>query len=332
MRFSVLAEEIIDGRRLAAADREITELITGDLEEMAEGADRIRQSLCGDRVDLCSIVNGRGGKCSENCKFCAQSAHHRARCLEYGFLDKDEFVRDCGRMAAKGVDRYSIVTAGRTLEGQDLEKAIESYQAMHTAWPDMILCASHGLVTEDALRRMREAGVSMYHTNVETSERFFPQICTTHTYADKKEQIRRAKAAGMTVCSGGIFGMGETWQDRIDMALLLAQMEIDSIPLNFLIPVRGTPLEHQPRLSREKIVRIVALFRYLNPTAYIRLAAGRSYFDDGGEILFRAGANATLTGDMLTTVGNNTTQDRAMLTRMGRLLKAVPEDNFSGRN
>lgn len=119
MRFITLAGEIIDGRRLTAADPELSELITGDLEEMAEGADRIRQSLCGDRVDLCSIVNGRGGKCSENCKFCAQSAHHRARCLEYGFLDKDEFVRDCGRMAAKGVDRYSIVTAGRTLQRRD---------------------------------------------------------------------------------------------------------------------------------------------------------------------------------------------------------------------
>lgn len=120
--------------------------------------------------------------------------------------------------------------------------------------------------------------------------------------------------------------MGETWQDRIDMALLLAEMEIDSIPLNFLIPVRGTPLEHQPRLSKEEIVRIVALFRYLNPTAYIRLAAGRSYFDDGGEILFRAGANAALTGDMLTTVGNNTARDRAMLTRMGRSLKDAPAE------
>ena len=225
------------------------------------------------------------------------------------------------KTAAKGVDRYSIVTAGRTLKGADLERAIDAYKAMHAACPDMILCASHGLMTEEDLRRLKDAGVTMYHTNVETSERYFPEICTTHTYADKKEEIRRAKAVGLTVCSGGILGMGETWQDRIDMALLLAELEISSIPLNFLIPVKGTPLGDRKRLSTWEITRITAVFRYINPTAYIRIAAGRSYFDDGGEILFRSGANATLTGDMLTTVGNNTAQDRAMLSHLGYRLK-----------
>lgn len=322
-----LANEVISGRRMKDGDPELSWLITGDLDELMQGADRVRSELCGDRVDLCSIINGRGGKCSENCKFCAQSAHHHTHCDEYGFLDTETFLKDCGRMAAQGVDRYSIVTAGRTMAGADLEKAIESYRAMHERYPEMILCASHGLVTEEGLRRMVEAGVTMYHTNVETSRRFFPEICTTHTYDDKMEQIRRAKAAGMTVCSGGILGMGETWQDRIDMALLLAELEITSIPLNFLIPVPGTPLENRPRLTPDEILRIVALFRYINPTAYIRIAAGRSYFEDGGEVLFRAGANATLTGDMLTTVGNNTAQDREMLTRMGREIRPVPEND-----
>lgn len=143
----------------------------------------------------------------------------------------------------------------------------------------------------------------MYHTNVETSERFFPGTCTTHTYEDKKTEIRLVKEARPEVCSGGILGMGETWQDRLDMALLLAELKVDSIPLNFLIPIPSTPLEHREKLKPDEIVRIVAIYRYINPTAAIRMVAGRSYFENSGEILFRAGANATLTGEMLANMG-----------------------------
>lgn len=319
-----LADEIIAGRRLNKND-DLSLLVNADLEELCQGADKIRKELCGNKMDLCSIINGRGGRCSENCKFCAQSAHHHTNCDNYGFLDQEQLMEGCDYAYKQGINRYSIVTAGRTMEGADLEKAISAYQAMHEAYPDMILCASHGLMKGEDLKRLREAGVTMYHANVETSERFFPQICTTHTYEDKKTEIRLAKEAGLTICSGGILGMGETWEDRIDMALFLAELEVSSIPLNFLIPIPGTPLEHVEKLTPDEITRIVAIFRYINPTAYIRLAAGRSYFEDGGERLFRAGANATLTGDMLTTVGNNTTQDREMLSAMGFQLKPKQE-------
>lgn len=315
-----LAEKIIDGYRLTKED-DLSVLLTADLDELCAGADKIREKLCGNKVDLCSIINGRGGRCSENCKFCAQSAHHNTDCEEYGFLEQKTFMEGCAYASEQGVNRYSIVTAGRTMEGEDLEKAIAAYQAMHEAYPDMILCASHGLVKGEDLKRMREAGVTMYHSNVETSEHFFPEICTTHTYEDKLNEIRLAREAGMEVCSGGIFGMGETWQDRLDMAALLAELQVNSIPLNFLLPIKGTPLEDREKLTQEEIIRIVAIFRYLNPTAFIRIAAGRSYFEQGGEILFRAGANATLTGDMLTTVGNNIVQDREMLERLGFQLK-----------
>lgn len=315
-----LAEKIIDGYRLTKED-DLSVLLTADLDELCAGADKIREKLCGNKVDLCSIINGRGGRCSENCKFCAQSAHHNTDCEEYGFLEQKTFMEGCAYASEQGVNRYSIVTAGRTMEGEDLEKAIAAYQAMHEAYPDMILCASHGLVKGEDLKRMREAGVTMYHSNVETSEHFFPEICTTHTYEDKLNEIRLAREAGMEVCSGGIFGMGETWQDRLDMAALLAELQVNSIPLNFLLPIKGTPLEDREKLTQEEIIRIVAIFRYLNPTAFIRIAAGRSYFEQGGEILFRAGANATLTGDMLTTVGNNIAQDREMLEQLGFQLK-----------
>ncbi|MDD6208337.1 MAG: biotin synthase BioB [Clostridiales bacterium] len=320
-----LADEIIKGRRLTRED-DLSVFLEADLDSLCEGADSIRQALCGDRVDLCSIINGRGGRCSENCKFCAQSAHHHTNCEEYGFLDQDSLLEGCAHAWKNGVDRYSIVTAGRTMEGEDLEKALEAYEAMHQEYPDIQLCASHGLMKEEDLKRLVQAGVTMYHANVETARRYFPEICTTHTYEDKLSEIRKAKNAGLHICSGGILGMGETWQDRIDMAVELSELEVSSIPLNFLIPIPGTPLEGVTPLKPEEILRIVAIFRYLNPDTDIRVAAGRNYFSDGGEALFKAGANATITGDMLTTVGNNTAQDRAMLTKLGFQIKKERKD------
>jgi len=315
-----LADEIIYGRRLTQED-DMTVFLRADLEELCQGADRIREIMAGDRLDMCSIVNGRSGRCSENCAFCAQSAHHHASCNEHGFLGLEELLEGCGRMERQGVDRYSIVTSGRAMAGEDLDRSVEAYRAMHEKYPDMILCASHGLMTTDDMKRLREAGVSVYHTNVETSRRYFPNVCTTHTYEDKLAQIERAREAGLEVCSGGIFGMGETWQDRFDMALLLSGLKVRSIPMNFLLPIRGTPFEKMPKLPREEIIRIVAVFRYSNPEAYIRIAAGRGYFEDGGAVLFCSGANAVLTGDMLTTVGNGTAEDRKMLKNLGYQLK-----------
>ena len=317
-----LAEKIIAGRRLGR-ENDLSVFLTADLGQLCKGADRIRTALCGNKADLCSIVNGRGGRCSEDCQFCAQSAHHHTGCDEHGFLSTSQLVEDCKNSWEKGIDRYSIVTAGRTLEGEDLQKALTAYKKMHEAFPDLQLCASHGLMREEDIGKLYEAGVRMYHTNVETSEQYFPKICTTHTYEDKKEQIRRAKAAGMKVCSGGILGMGESWHDRLEMAAFLAEMKADSIPLNFLIPIPGTPLEGQRPLEQEEILRIVAIFRYLNPTAYIRIEAGRNYFPDGGGRLFRSGANATITGDMLTTTGQKTAQDRDMLKKLGFQIKEV---------
>lgn len=311
-----LAEDIINGRRLTRKD-DLSIFITAPLDEMAEGADMIREALCHNHVDLCTIINGRAGKCSENCKFCAQSSFHHTDCQTYDILDEDTVLADCKERQADRVHAYSIVTAGRTVEGKDLDKLVGIYEKLHKECGSLRLCASHGLLSKEAFVRLKAAGVTMYHENIETSERFFPYICTTHTYQDKIREIRMAKEAGLTVCSGGIIGMGETWEDRIDMAVSLSELEIESIPINALIPVKGTALEDVPPLSEDDIIRTVALFRYINPTAYVRMAAGRNYFKDGGKRLFYAGVNATITGNMLTTVGNNTSQDKEMLTQMG---------------
>lgn len=310
-----LAEEIISGRRLTRKD-DLSVFITAELEELCRGADRIRQALCGDKADLCTIINGRSGRCPENCKFCAQSGHHHTHIDEYPFLEQGRIVEECRRNEAGGVHRFSIVTAGRSLKGEELEQALAAYERMHRE-SGLVLCASHGLQTEEEFRRMKEAGVSCFHANIETAKRYFPSVCTTHTYEDKIQNILRARRAGLDVCSGGIIGMGETWEDRLDMAVSLAELEITSIPLNILRPIPGTPYADMTPISNEDVLRTVALFRYINPTAWIRMAAGRGQFDDGGAALFRSGANAALTGDMLTTTGTDIRSDREMLTALG---------------
>lgn len=315
MDILMLAQEIINGRRLKRGD-DFSYFITVGLEDLCYGADKIRSALCGRKVDLCTIINGKSGRCSENCKFCAQSAHNCTGVKEYGFLNENEIVADCKRNASKGVHRYSIVTAGRSLSDEDFERAVHTYKRMNEEC-DIELCGSHGLLTEEQFKCLYSCGVHMYHCNIETSKRNFPNICTTHTYQDKIENIKRAQKCGFKVCSGGIIGMGEEWEDRIDMAISLSELNIYSIPINALMPIKGTPFENYEQLTAEDILRTIAIFRYINPEAQVRLAAGRAIMDNSGEKAFFSGANATITGDMLTTSGNNIEDDLKMLSDMG---------------
>ncbi|MBP3506976.1 MAG: biotin synthase BioB [Lachnospiraceae bacterium] len=312
-----LAQEIIDGRRIARED-DLSFFLSCDLEELCEGADRIRAHFIGDKVDLCSIINGRSGRCPEDCKYCAQSAHHHTNCEVYDFLPEETIVEACKLHESEGVDRFSIVTAGRSLTGEEFEKAIHAFETMHRECK-IDLCASMGFLDEEQLHRLHEAGVTSYHHNIETSKRNFPNICTTHTYEQKIETLKKVKAEGMCACSGGIIGMGETWEDRLDMAISLAELGIDSIPINALMPIPGTPLEHLPQLTEKEILRTIAFFRYINPLANIRLAAGRALLTNDGELAFQSGASATITGNMLTTVACATIRsDRQMLENLNR--------------
>lgn len=315
MNFQILANEIISGRRLTRED-DLSFFFDAPLEELCAGADTIRAALCGNHVSLCSIINGRSGKCPEDCKFCAQSGSHHTDISEYGFLEEETILNECRHNEAKGVHRFSIVTAGRLLSGKPFERALSAYRRLHQECR-IDLCASHGLLTDAQFERLYEAGVRMYHANIETSRRFFPSICTTHTYDDKIACIRRAQKHGFRVCSGGIIGMGETWEDRLDMAVSLSELGVASIPINALMPIPGTPLAERERISAEDILRTAAMFRYINPTAEIRMAAGRALIGNGGEAVFRSGANATITGDMLTTTGSDIQSDLEMLTRLG---------------
>ena len=314
MDILTLTEEILAGRRIRRGEENL--LLSAPTTGLLEGANRLRAAFCGNRADLCSIINGRSGRCSEDCKFCAQSARHCTGISEYGFLSEAEILAECRHNEERGVTRFSIVTAGRTLSGADFEKALAVYRFLRENC-GTALCGSHGLLTAEQFAKLKAAGVSRYHCNLETSRRYFPHICTTHTFDDKIACIKRAKAAGLEVCSGGIIGMGETMADRLDMALTLAELGVHSVPVNALIPIAGTPLESLERLTEEEILRTVAMFRYLLPEADIRLAAGRDLLTECGRQAFAGGANAAITGDMLTTSGNGILDDVTMLEEMG---------------
>lgn len=316
MDLKKLADDIINGKRLTRKD-DLSFFIDCELDALLEGADKIREYFCGDKVDLCTIINGRSGRCGEDCKYCAQSAHNHTNCEVYDFLPKEKILAEALANEKEGVDRFAIVTAGRSLSGEDFEKAIDAYETMHKECK-LDLCASLGFLTKEQFHRLHEAGVTSYHDNIETSRRNFPNICTTHTYDEKIATIKAAQEEGFCVCSGGIIGMGETWEDRLDMAVSLAELGIMSIPINALMPIPGTPLENLEQLSENDILRTIAFFRYINPEANVRLAAGRALITNDGEAAFSGGASATITGNMLTTSGSTIESDKKLLSDLGR--------------
>lgn len=310
-----IAEEIIRGRRLNR-DEDLGWLLEAELSELQAGAFLLQKHFRGNHIDLCTIVNGRSGRCSENCKYCAQSAYHHTGVEEYPLMSKEELFRHAKANQEGGANRFSIVTSGRALSGKEFETVLEAYKEMNDTL-SIHLCASHGILTEEQLQKLYEAGVRQYHHNIETSKRYFPEICTSHTYDDRIKTIKLAQKAGLNVCSGGIIGMGETWADRIDMAISLSELNIKSIPINSLMAIPGTKLEGMPPLSGDDILRTIALFRFINPEADIRMAAGRKLMPENGATAFKAGASASITGNMLTTSGTTMKDDLEILKKLG---------------
>ncbi len=317
MDLNKLTNEIIEGRRLTSKDH-LEFLKNVSLESLSAEADRLRKHFSGDKVDLCSIISGKSGRCTEDCKYCAQSAFNHTGCDVYDLLDYDTIYEKASSDMAEGVNRFAIVNSGWGPTDEEFEKLMDIYTRLSKALP-ISLCASLGFLTTEQFQRLYAAGVRRYHNNIETSRRFFPDICTTHLFEDKLENIRRAQSAGLVVCSGGIIGMGETMDDRIDMALTLSELGIRSIPINVLIPIRNTPLENLPILSEEEILRTVSIFKFINPEADIRLAAGRRLISGNGEAAYKSGASAAITGNMLTTTGSTIKNDTALLKNIGRL-------------
>ncbi len=300
----------------ALEKKDALSLCSSDLEELCAAANRIRKHFCGNRFDICTIINAKSGRCSENCKYCAQSAHYHTDIEEYPLLDTDTIVKQAKYNSERGVLRFSVVTSGRSLSSEEINSLCESIRQIKESCP-IEVCVSLGLLSESQYKCLLAAGAIRVHNNLEASERFFPNICTTHSIKDKVNAIADAQSAGMQVCSGGIIGLGETMEDRIDLALTLRTLNIRSVPVNVLNPIPGTPLEHQPPLSYDEIRRTIAIFRFLLPKAAIRLAGGRGLMPDKGKACFLSGANAAISGDMLTTSGITIENDRNILSECG---------------
>ena len=296
--------------------QEAISLIDTDLKELSLYAEKIKQKFCGNKFDMCSIVSGKSGKCSENCKFCAQSSHYKTSIKEYPLLDSQNIFKEAKHNADKKVKRFSVVTSGKKLSDTEIDSVCQTYKDIKNKC-DILLCASMGLLSYEQLVKLKQAGVTRYHCNLETSRRFFPSICSTHTYDDKINTINLAKKAGLEICSGGIFGLGETFEDRIDMFFDIYNLGIKSVPINVLNPIKGTPFENNKILSQEEINRTVAIARFILPDAFIRLAGGRLLFKDKGVSMFSSGANATITGDMLTTSGTSIDEDFNTIKKLG---------------
>lgn len=314
MQLQDLEQKVREGGALTR--EEALWLYEQPLEALCAAADRIRAHFCGSDFDLCTIINGKSGRCSENCRFCAQSAHNHTGAEEYPLLSAQEILAHAKRNEEQGVPRYSIVTSGKRLSDEEVERMCQAIRRLR-AETNLSVCVSFGLLNEAQFRRLKEAGASRVHNNLETSRRNFPHICTTHTFEDKVAAIRAAQAAGLEVCSGGIMGLGETVEDRVDMALTLRELGIKSVPLNMLNPIPGTPMQGNRKLTPEEMRRITAVFRFVLPDAAIRLAGGRALLPDKGEACFCSGANAAISGDMLTTAGITVETDRQLLARLG---------------
>lgn len=286
------------------------------LNELTEAANEIRKHFCKNKFDICTIINGKSGKCSENCKFCAQSSFYNTKINEYSLLDSKSIVKEAKYNDERGVLRFSIVTSGRKLSDKEVDSVCESIREIGKN-TSVSICGSFGLLSEEQYKKLKEAGLTRVHNNLETSKRNFKNVCTTHTFEEKIQAIKNAKNAGLNVCSGGIMGLGETMEDRIDMVLTLRELGVLSIPVNMLNPIKGTPFENNKLLTNDEMCRIVAVFRFLIPNAAIRLAGGRGLLEDKGESCFLSGANAAISGDMLTTSGITIKEDMELLEKIG---------------
>lgn len=305
-----LKEKVLNGGLIDKS--EAMQLWEVDYDELCSAANEIREKFCSNNFDICTIVNGKSGKCSENCKFCSQSSFYHTCAGEYPLLDKESIVKEAMNNAEQGMLRFSIVTSGRRLNDNEVDIMCDVIREIRKN-TDISVCASFGLLNEEQYRKLKDAGVARIHNNIETSENNFPNVCTTHTFSDKINAIKAAQKAGLDICSGGIMGLGENNEDRVNMAFTLRELNVKSIPVNMLNPIPGTPFENNKKLTEKDMCRICAVYRFILPDAFIRLAGGRGLMENKGRDCFLSGANAAISGNMLTTSGITFETDLALL-------------------
>ena len=270
----------------------------------------------GNKVDLCSIVNAKSGACPEDCSFCAQSVHSRTDVKAYPLITEEKILEAAVSAKKFGAKRFCVVTSGRKVSGKEIEDICSFVSNIKNL--GLLPCATLGMLSLSELEMLKEAGLHRYHHNLETSEAFFKEICTTHTFREKIKVIEAAKSLSLSVCSGGIFGIGESWEDRIDMAFALKDLRVNSVPINFITPVYGTPLGDTELLNPMEALKIISIYRLILPESEIRICGGRpNTLRDLNSYIFMAGADGLLIGNYLTTSGRNPEDDLQMIKDTG---------------
>lgn len=310
-----LTEKVLEGRMLSEDEGlQILNARGSEYTLFMAGAHRIKEHYFENQIDLCSIINAKSGRCAENCSFCAQSSHHQTEAPVYGLKSCDEIVQGAVQAAEDGNHCYGIVTSGTSVnkdgEFEVILKALDRIAKETAIAPS----ASLGILDAETAGALFKAGCKTYHHNLETARSFFPEICTTHDYEEDVATVRLAKDAGMQVCCGGIFGLGESLAQRVEMGLTLRELDVDSVPLNFLNPIAGTPLENNALLTPMDCLRIITLYRFLLPQKRITVCGGREKnLRDFQASMFFAGASGTMVGNYLTTSGRNQEDDLQMI-------------------
>jgi len=323
---SGLTERIVNGADITRSEamRVLSLCKQEEIVMLLAHANILRNHFKGNRIDLCAVVNAKSGRCAEDCIFCAQSARHKTAIKTYPLMNASELIRVSRLAGGEGAHRLGIVTSGKGITSrEELEKICESIREISEN-SNLTPCASLGVLSDEQLSRLRDAGLKRYHHNLETAESHFPKICSTHTYDERVQTVLMVKKKGFEVCSGGIFGLGETPEQRVELSFTLKDLEVDSIPLNFLNPVKGTPAEKQPLLPPLEILKIIALFRFVLPKKDIRVCGGREVgLRTLQPLMYLAGANGTMVGNYLTTSGRDSRVDLQEILDLG--FASVPE-------
>lgn len=313
----MLSKKIIEGWRFKSVEELLSVVEQTPREELYDECHHITRTLMGDAFDTCSIINVKSGLCPEDCKWCAQSAHYRTDSETYGVLPSEKVSAQALHNEKAGIGRFSLVASGRRPTANQTKHYAQLFRDIREKGSQLHLCASLGLATEEQLQTLYEAGCTTYHCNMESAPSFFANLCSTHSQEDKEATLQAAQKVGMRLCSGGIIGMGESRAQRAEMALYLQELGIQSIPINVLHPIKGTPLGHRTPLDEEEVLLAIAIFRLANPTAFLRFSGGRALLsEETQKKALYIGINSAITGDLLTTKASVTEKDMALFKEM----------------
>lgn len=297
---------------------ELLKLYNSDLNELLEKSSKFLK----DEVEFCSLVNARSGKCSQNCKYCAQSSHYRTNIEEYPLISNEEVVKAALEAKDNGVIRFAVVTSGKSPDEENFDKILGFIDELNKI-DGIRSCASIGILNEEQAKKLAEHGLKRFHHNINTSKSYYSDICTTHSWQDRLNTCKLVKKYGMELCCGVILGMGETIEQRIEMALELREIEPNSIPINILMPIPKTPLEnYHDKIDDENILRTLAIFKIANPKSILRFCGGRMRLsDENQELALRTCVEGILTGNYLTTTGKSPKDDIKTLQKLNKKLK-----------